>query len=197
MLSTAARNLMLDALTAVSGFLGLHQGVPDDVGSGEAVGAPYARLAITWNPAASRITTKGPNVRFDTPSTPSLFTFAGLWSASTAGTFWGRCPLGPSLRGVATVDDGADTFTSPAHGLVDGDRVAVEELFASLPSGLSLTTLYYVVGSAANVFQLALTLAGPAVAVGNGVIAYQSLVPRSYPVSGYLTIDTLALNFQR
>ena len=61
-----------------------------------------------------------------------------------------------------TVDAGTDFATSPAHGLSNGDRIMV---FSSttLPAGLSLATVYFVVNKTANTFQLSLTSGGAAI----------------------------------
>lgn len=74
-----------------------------------------------------------------------------------------------------TADWGLDdeSLISPAHGLVNGQRVA---LFSSgtLPTGLVATTAYFVVLAAANQFSVALTLGGLAVTFSsNGTGVHQ------------------------
>lgn len=64
-----------------------------------------------------------------------------------------------------SVDAVTDTFTLVAHGLVNGTVVRLVEVSGPLPAPLLAETAYYVVGVAANTFQLSATFAGPAVDV--------------------------------
>lgn len=198
MLSTAAKNLLLDHFAANAGFAGLHVGIPDDLGSGEVAGGSYARLAITWTAASGGILTKtAPNYRFTTPPSSNLLTFIGLWSASSGGIYRGRVPIGPSIRGVATALGSSDTLVSYAHGLVAGARVILTSAggVGNYPSGLSQSTLYFAVGATPDTFQVSLTSGGAAVDMGDGECSFLSLTPRLYPISGYFTADTLAVDF--
>src|SRR5262245_58532660 len=60
-----------------------------------------------------------------------------------------------------TVNSGTDTLTATAHGLSNGWIIRVSA--ASMPGGLSPATDYFVVGAAANTFQLSLTSGGAAI----------------------------------
>ena len=62
---------------------------------------------------------------------------------------------------ITTVDNTTDTFTEVGHGLSDGDRVVIDGTV--IPTGLSNTIMYYVVGVAGNDFQVSLTSGGSAV----------------------------------
>ena len=63
-----------------------------------------------------------------------------------------------------TAASSSDTLTSASHGYSNGDTVQViEDGAANLPTGLSAGTTYYVVNTAANTLQLALTSGGSAV----------------------------------
>jgi hypothetical protein len=73
----------------------------------------------------------------------------GLWRVDTL-TF--------GARAQAVLDDTADTATLNAHGLVDGDRVAFRDLGTA--TGPVVDTLYHVVGSTANTFQVSLAAGG-------------------------------------
>ncbi len=71
---------------------------------------------------------------------------------------------------TATVDINADTFTSTAHGLVNGDTIWINA--TTTPGGISLTTQYFVRDSAANTFKVSTTSGGAAVnitSIGAGV----------------------------
>ena len=64
--------------------------------------------------------------------------------------------------GISVASDvTANTFTLTAHGLADGKRVSFSTLGST--TGISLFTTYFVVGSTANTFQVALTAGGAAI----------------------------------
>lgn len=61
-----------------------------------------------------------------------------------------------------TVTAATDLITSNAHGLVDGDMVMFTTV-TTLPAGLSLTAVYYVINATTNTFQVSTTMGGTAV----------------------------------
>jgi hypothetical protein len=65
-------------------------------------------------------------------------------------------------------------------------RVVLTAVLAeSLPSGLNATTIYFVVGSTTNTFQLSLTLSGAAVDIsGQGELFWQRVVPEAFASAG-------------
>ena len=72
---------------------------------------------------------------------------------------WGR----GTKVGDFTADSGTDIFTLGTHGLSDGDLVHVANSGGALPSGLSTATVYYIISSLTNTFQLSTTSGGSAV----------------------------------
>lgn len=75
---------------------------------------------------------------------------------------------------TCTFDNTTERVNDTAHGLQNGQKVKLSTTGA-LPSELSTSTIYYVVGEAANYFQLSLTLGGSAVAFsddGSGTHSY-------------------------
>jgi hypothetical protein len=74
----------------------------------------------------------------------------------------GLLTKGPNITGVTSTGS-PDTFTKTAHGLSNGDIITV----ASATGGTGLTATgefpYFVVNTAANTFQLALTPGGSAI----------------------------------
>ncbi len=73
---------------------------------------------------------------------------------------------------VFTADSTTDTATATAHGMVNGTPVCVVNTGGSLPGGLIIKTVYYVVNKTSNTFQLSLTAGGSAVDItsnGTGV----------------------------
>lgn len=202
--STAGKNLMLNALrgtnpTTPITHASLHSAIPDDLGSNEiAGGAPaYARKAVAFNAAsAGAIVKDATDPVFDVPAGTTVVA-VGFWSAVSAGTFLGWAPInGGSIDGVATVADTGDVLTSYGHGLVNTDRVYVQQVTGqALPGGLSASTLYFVVGATTDTFQLSLTSGGAAVAItSNQELYFQKVIPEVFGSQGTLTLDTATLD---
>jgi hypothetical protein len=89
-----AKNLMLNALGGVAGYVSLHTANPGAAGTSEiAGGAPaYARRAVTWNAAASANLDSSNQPVFDVPAGVTV-THYGLWSTAVGGVFYGGDPL--------------------------------------------------------------------------------------------------------
>lgn len=62
-----------------------------------------------------------------------------------------------------TADSGTDVFTDTAHGLSDGNRLILSNSGGALPSGLSVSTVYFVINKTDNTFQLSATEGGSAI----------------------------------
>jgi hypothetical protein len=68
-------------------------------------------------------------------------------------------------------------------------------LSESLPAGLAATTIYYVVGSTTNTFQVSLTSGGAAVDItGQGELFWQRVVPQAFASAGNHITATGALD---
>jgi hypothetical protein len=93
---------------------------------------------------------------------------AALDGFRTSATHMGLQTKGPNITGVTGVTS-TDTFTKTAHGLANGDLVVLSGLTGG--SGLVAGDPYFVVSTAANTFQLALTPGGSAVDLGSDVTA--------------------------
>ena len=82
----------------VSAFLSLHSATPDDTGSNELVGAPYARQEVTFD---APIDGSGNTITIDGNNLPQTFDVAGgdtaahmgLFSLLTGGVFWGESDM--------------------------------------------------------------------------------------------------------
>ena len=106
-LNDAARDAMLDHYDTLVTHVSAHDGDPSTTGANEVVGGSYARQSITF--AAS----SGGNLNSsNTPVIPipagTTITYLGLWSASTAGTFYGSADITEEVfcsAGNYTVDD--------------------------------------------------------------------------------------------
>jgi hypothetical protein len=88
--SAGAKNYMLDQLGTVCVFASLHTASPGATGTNEVTGgAPaYGRKSLTWNAASAGSKTLSNTPTFDVPASTTV-THVGLWSAATAGTYYG------------------------------------------------------------------------------------------------------------
>lgn len=80
-------------------------------------------------------------------------------------------PAAFSKSSAVTFQDAGDTVTLNAHGLSNGAVVRFSSIAST--TGISANTSYYVVGAAANTFQLAASPGGSALALttdGTGVL---------------------------
>jgi hypothetical protein len=203
----AAKN---DALSGGVGNAITHIGIAtlSDPGTGtnanavEASGGSpaYARQAVTWAAAASGQRANSGTLTFDVPA--GTYGFFLLMTALTGntGNFRGYLPFtgGTDRKGFATVDAAdvtANALTSSAHGMSNTDRVMLFNVFAeSLPTGLSEGTIYYVVGSTTDTFQVSLTSGGAAVDItGIGEAFFQRVVPEVFASQGQITVAASAL----
>jgi hypothetical protein len=210
--NTQAWNLALDALdesvaTGVK-YVGIHLASGDPgttltAGGTEASGGSpaYARLAATWGAAASGQKTNTNTFAFDVAA--GTYAYFTLWNTLTlnSGTqYLGFIPFGGTtpLKGFFTSDVIAnDALLSAAHGMSNGDRVILYNVFSeTLPTGLTEGSLLYVVGSATNSFQVSLTLGGSAIditALGGGEGFWQRVVPEVFASQGQITVAAAAL----
>ena len=78
---------------------------------------------------------------------------------------------------AVTFTDSTDTVDLTAHGLSNGDEVSFATIVTT--TGISINTIYYVVNSAANNFQVSLTFGGAAIALtsnGTGTMRYRASI---------------------
>jgi len=109
---------------------------------------------------------------YGTAATLSNVILAGYAVRDQLGNGLYRGTLGGTQQSF-TADAATDFLTAAAHGYNDGDAVVLEELRngASLPTGLSEGTVYYVRDKTANTFKLATAAGGVAIdvtAAGSG-----------------------------
>lgn len=212
-----AKNAALDGLdeAVVAGILyvGVHQLITAPPGDGSpgtgataaateaSGGSPaYARQLVTWGAAASGQKSNTNALTFELPA--GTYAFLTLWNTATlnSGTqYRGYLPLNGSVKGFGTVDATDltnNTITSSGHGLVNGDRVIVYNVFAeTIPGGLTEGAVYFVVGATADTFQVALTSGGAAVdlVTTQGELYLQKVIPEVYGAQGQLTVAVGAI----
>lgn len=210
----AVKNAALDAMDETGGAVAVtHIGIAtlSDPGTGtnanavEATGGSpaYARQAVTWGAAASgQKTGSSGTLTFDVPA--GTYGFFLLFNASTGNTnnYRGYIPFGgaSALKGFGSSDVIAnDQFRSAAHGMSDGDRVMLFNVFSeTLPTGTGLTegAILYVVSSATDTFKVSTTAGGAAIditALGGGEAYWQRVVPETFNSQGQITVAANAL----
>jgi hypothetical protein len=77
-------------------YVSLHTADPGTTGASEVTGGTYARIAVAWNsPSSGSVTNSGAlSINLPASTTASYF---GVWSASTAGTYYVGGALSPSV----------------------------------------------------------------------------------------------------
>lgn len=153
-LTTTARNQALDAIGIDS--LSLHSGFPGAIGSSELSGGGYARKTATFNASSGGIRSLSAASTF-TVGAGHTVRWVGLWGS---GVFKGYAPNGGNPKEFQ-VNTATDTVSCPAHGFSNATAVAFYG--GTIPGGLVEGTIYYVVSSATDSFQVAATIAGAAI----------------------------------
>lgn len=210
--NTTSQNVMLDALdesaTQIT-HVGVHTLAGGDPGTGtnasgtEASGGSpaYARVAVTWGAAASGQKSNTGALTIDVPA--GTYGWLTFFNASTGNTnnYRGNTPMGgaSAIKGFFSTDTtlANDQLFSVAHGMSDGDRVVLYNVFSeTLPTGVTEGTVYWVVSSATNTFKVSTTQGGSAVditALGGGEGYWQRIVPETFNAQGQLTVAIGAL----
>ncbi len=98
----AAKQTMLEAISARVDLLSLHTDTPDGTGSNEVSGGDYAKEAVTWGSFSAGSIPIGSSVEFDVPADTTIDA-VGLWDD----TVW----LGYVLLDEPEAFAAAGTFT--------------------------------------------------------------------------------------
>lgn len=98
------------------GYVSLHTADPGTTGASEVTGGTYARVAVTWNAASGGSTSNVGALSINLPASTTASYF-GVWSASTAGTYYIGGALNPTVTtggtaGVVSIAAGALTVTA-------------------------------------------------------------------------------------
>lgn len=191
-LGVNGQNAAADGIAAVAAFLSLHTGAPSTTGANEATGGSpaYARKAVTWAAAASGQRASSGAVTFDVPA--GTYYWIGHFSLVTAGTYYGCAPLGGQQPQIGTAANAGDTITSYAHGLVNTDRVILEQFQGvALPTGYSEEVVYFVTGATTDTFTVSLTSGGATVTIStDGELSFTKVIPETFAGQGQLTVPS-------
>lgn len=186
--TTGKNNVLTGGLASFT-----HVGAYTDLGVTEVAGGSYARQAITWAAAAAAMRANTGALTIPIPAGTTVQT-VGVWDALSAGNSQGFWQIGSTLRGVATITAGTDTFADFAHGLTTDDRVFFTAVAGqALPTGISATTLYFVraTGLTASAFTVSTTSGGAALNVTtDGEVVWRKTVPQVYTLAGDLVLPT-------
>lgn len=113
-ISTTAANQALS--TTGWAYVSLHTADPGTTGASEVSGGTYARVAVTWGaPSGGSVANTGAlSINLPASTTASYF---GVWSASSAGTYYIGGALSPAVTtgasaGTVTIAVGALTVTA-------------------------------------------------------------------------------------
>jgi hypothetical protein len=113
-ISTTEANQALS--TTGWGYVSLHTADPGTTGASEVTGGTYARVAVTWNAASGGSVTNSSALSINLPASTTASYF-GVWSASTAGTYYIGGALSPSVTtggsaGTVTIASGSLSVTA-------------------------------------------------------------------------------------
>jgi hypothetical protein len=202
--STTALDQGLDALaggspSSIIAYASLHTAY-SATGANELTGGSpaYARQAVTWS-AASAGSKASASVAgaFNVPASTTV-AFVGLWSASTSGTFAGMGPndAGTPYAFTATLAS-PGVFTAPGSSFSNGNTVVVfPGAGATLPTGVTAGTVYYIVSASGATFELSATSGGSGInlsAAGAGIV--QAVTPEAFGAQGTFTLSSETLSF--
>lgn len=96
---TATKNALAAAYGGLGNWISLHNSDPGTTGTGEATGGTpaYARKATAWGSSVNGVVT-GSQVAIDAAA--GTYTFAGIWSAVTGGTFVDKIAISSTTLGA-------------------------------------------------------------------------------------------------
>ncbi len=99
-----------DAIKALGAWISLHTGDPGTTGASEATGGSpaYARKQTTWTSSTGGVV-NGSAVTIDVPA--GTYGYAGIWSASTGGTFIGGIAISSVTFGSQSQEIVTPTIT--------------------------------------------------------------------------------------
>ena len=175
-LSTTDLNYILDQWgTNKALYASLHTAY-SATGSSEVTGGSpaYARQSVSWSSASGGTKAlSGTPYTFNVPASTTV-EFVGFWDASTSGNFAGMFPAGNSAAFTFSAPSSTSTLLAPGSAYSANQTVVVLNTGgSSLPSGLTLGTIYYVKSPSGDSFQLSASSGGSAISLsadGSGIV---------------------------
>lgn len=110
-LTAATKESLATQFGTLGTYISLHTGDPGTAGTAnEASGGSYARVQTTWSGGASDGIITGSAVDINAPV--NTYTYIGVWSAATGGTFVGSSTIASTaISGSAGIVRVTPTFT--------------------------------------------------------------------------------------
>lgn len=189
MITTAQANAMLDTGYVDGDLMSIHTAYSAS-GANEIDGGGYARQEIDWNAAATRSKAINGNIDFSVPAA-AVCAWIGIWNAAGS-LFKGMAPAGGSTKAFQ-LDLTNERIYLEGHGLVNGDRVVFTG--EAVPAGLTVGTLYWVVGATAgdpDYFQVSSTEGGSAINLTGQASAdarVSKIVPETFGGAGTFRVS--------
>lgn len=197
MLTTTGRNQLLDATDVT--HLSLHTAYPGLTQASEVSGGSpaYARKSATWASAAAGSKATSNAQVFDVPAATTV-AWVGYSTALTAGSGRAVAPNGAAPQEFQ-VDASGDFILVPGHTYANTNTIVFYG--GTAPGGLTAGTIYFVVGSTTDKFQVAATSGGSAINLTSQATAdcvVSIIVQEVFGAQGTMTLaigaTTLALN---
>lgn len=191
--------------TAGSLYVSLHTADPGEAGdqtSNETAYTNYARVAVArtsggWTVSSNQVSNTAAINFAQCGATGADITHWGIGTASSStGKLLYKGPLGSALQGPFTAKTD-DTITIPGHALSVGDRVSFYPLpGASLPTGITEGTIYWVKTVSGNDITISTTSGGTTVditAVGSGFAIKSAVLSVSNGITPSFAIGALVV----
>ena len=161
-------------------------------GANELAGGTYARLPITWgSPSGESVSLAGTPYTFNVPAS-STVAWIGFWDASSSGNFSGMLPNGGATAYAFAAPSSTGVLLAPGSSYTANQQVVVFPTGgATLPTGLTAGTVYYVKAPAADSFSLSATSGGTAITLtadGAGII--QAITQEAFSSAGTFAVNS-------
>lgn len=191
-------NAAWDSVAALLDQVSLHTAW-STTGANEISGGSYARQSITWNSAASAALDSSNAPSFSVPGSNTV-RFIGFWdTVASPDTFEAMVPnqqSGDISPQRFIVDTTTEAVQSPAHGFVDDDNIVF--LGGTPPGGLTEGTVYWVVASATDEFDVSATQGGGAINLtdqGDQDVRFYQIREETFGADGTFNLNDVDFNF--
>lgn len=198
----ALKNIGLDAMAGAMDFTSVHSAF-SLTGGNELASVSYVRFSNTWGSAASGAVALASTFPSFSLTAGDVAAWVGLFSASSAGTFYGMQAAGAETLKGCSVETATDLTNndifSDAHGYSAGNRVVFWPASdVTLPTGLSVGTIYWVIGTGIGTdsFRVSTSSGGSAVDITTdapSVFFVQRCAPETFANDG--TFSVTSFNF--
>lgn len=194
MLSTVAKNHMLEGLLPAD--VSLHTAYSTSGANEVTGGSPaYARKAITFSAASGGSKASSSSPTLDVPAATTV-NFIGLWGTGSPSQFIAMIPVGGTEKEFeVSLGSPETTFTVPAHGYSNDDRVVF--IGGTPPTGFTEGTIYFARGVTTDTFQVAASAGGAPIqgtARGDMECKVSKCVPETFGSQGTFQVTSFTLN---